>query len=395
MRLSLLIIFAASTLGAADATWAQVQTVLSARCTDCHGEKKQKAGLRLDSPEWLEKGSKEGAVVVAGKPELSKLYTMAALPEDHDDRMPPKGARLTAEQLDIIKSWIAAGAKTAALESPLQPQAKAPVAVPRTTGPGPADASATGPKKNDSDSPKSELTKAPPNNPADDMMGAAHEIAAAATKPKVAAITPAPEAAGVPAAGVPAAVVPAAVVPAAAVTTPVVSAPMAPEFAITALTTQQFVITTLPGGWLDVNAGHTKNGLTDAHLPLLAKIGPAVAFLDLANSGITDRQLKMLSDFTNLQRLHLERTPITDVGLSALSSCQHLSYVNVYGTAITDAGLAALRPLKQLDELYVWQSKVTPAGVAALKKELPDLTIITGPDDLPTVKLDGKKKKKK
>ena len=343
MRLSLLIIFVASTLGAADATWAQVQTVLSARCNDCHGEKKQKAGLRLDTPEWLEKGSTEGPVVVAGKPELSKLYTMAALPDDHDDRMPPKGARLTAEQLDTIKSWIAAGAKTAARESPLQPQAKAPVA--------------------------------PPNNPADDMMGAAHEIAAAPAKPTVAVITPAPEAPVVP--------------------TPVIPAPVAPEFAITALTTQQFVITTLPGGWLDVNAGHTKNGLTDAHLPLLAKIGPSVAFLDLANSGITDRQLKMLSDFTNLQRLHLERTPITDAGLSALSSCQHLSYVNVYGTAITDAGLAALRPLKQLDELYVWQSKVTPAGVAALKKDLPDLTIITGPDDLPTVKLDGKKKRKK
>lgn len=375
MRPSLLIIFATCTLSAADATWAQVQTVLSSRCTDCHGEKKHKAGLRLDSPEWLEKGSKEGAVVVAGKPELSKLYTMAALPDDHDDRMPPKGARLTAEQLETIKSWIAAGAKTAALESPTQPQAKAPVAAPGTTGPVPADTSTLGPKKNDSDSQKSELTKAPPSNPADDMMGAAHEVAAAPAKPKVAVITPAPEAA----------VVPAAVVP----------APVAPEFAITALTTQQFVITTLPGGWLDVNAGHTKNGLTDAHLPLLEKIGPSVAFLDLANSGITDRQLKMLSDFTNLQRLHLERTPITDVGLSALSSCQHLSYVNVYGTAITDAGLAALRPLKQLDELYVWQSKVTPAGVAALKMDLPDLTIITGPDDLPTVKLDGKKKKKK
>ena len=365
MRLPLLIIFAASTLGAADATWAQVQTVLSARCTDCHGEKKQKAGLRLDSPEWLEKGSKEGAVVVAGKPELSKLYTMAALPDDHDDRMPPKGARLTAEQLDTIKSWIAAGAKTAALENPMQPQVKTALAAPAT-----ADASQPGNKKKDSDSSKSELTKAPPSNPADDMMGAVHDLAAAPAKPKPAVITPAPEA-------------------------PVVPAPVAPEFAIAALTTQQFIITTLPGGWLDVNAGHTKNGITDAHLPLLAKIGPAVAFLDLANSGITDRQLKMLSDFTNLQRLHLERTPITDVGLSAVASCQHLNYVNVYGTAITDAGLASLRSLKQLDELYVWQSKVTPAGVATLKNDLPDLTIITGPDDLPTVKLDGKKKRKK
>ena len=128
MRFSLLILLTATSanfLGAADATWAQVQTVLASRCTDCHGEKKQKAGLRLDSPEWLEKGSKEGPVVVAGKPEQSKLYTMAALPDDHEDRMPPKGARLTAEQLELIKAWIAAGAKTAALESPIK-DSKAP-----------------------------------------------------------------------------------------------------------------------------------------------------------------------------------------------------------------------------------------------------------------------------
>lgn len=373
MRIPLLILLAASsvsTLSAADATWAQVQTILSARCTDCHGEKKQRGGLRLDSPEWLEKGSKEGAVVVAGKPEISKLYTMAALPDDHEDRMPPKGKRLTAEQLETIKSWISAGAKTAALESPKELPLKPEVATPESTDPTMAAASKTDVKKNDSESPKPELTKTPDKMPADDMMGADHEASAASVKPKVAVVTPAPEA-------------------------PVIPAPVAPEFAVTALTTQQFVITTLTGGWLDVNAGHTKNGLTDAHIPLLAKIGPAVAFLDLANSGITDRQLKVLGDFTNLQRLHLEHTPITDAGLSAVTSCQHLTYLNLFGTEITDNGLTALSSLKQLDELYVWQSKVTPAGIATLKKALPELTVINGPDDLPTVKLDGKKKKKK
>lgn len=355
MRYSFLIILAActvSSLSAAEATWAQVQTVLSARCTNCHGEKKQKAGLRLDSPEWLEKGSNLGAVVVAGKPEISKLYTMASLPEDHDDRMPPTGARLTAEQLEILKSWIAAGAKTAALGNPVQPPAQKAGAAPESTDMGMAEASMADSKLDDA---KSEVV-----TPA---------------KPPPAPVHSAPIHS--------------------ATETPIIPAPAAPEFAITALTTQQFVIETLPGGWLDVNAGHTKKGLTDAHLPLLAKVGPAVAFLDLANSGITDRQLKVLTDFTNLQRLHLERTPITDAGLGAVASCQHLTYLNVYGTEITDKGLAALKSLSQLEELYVWQSKVTPAGIAALRKALPDLTINNGPDDLPKSKLDGKKKKKK
>ena len=385
MRFPLLILLTTTTanfLGAADATWAQVQTVLASRCTDCHGEKKQKAGLRLDSPEWLEKGSKEGPVVVAGKPEQSKLFTMAALPDDHEDRMPPKGARLTAEQLEIIKSWIAAGAKTAALENPIK-ESKAPLMIPdaaESTEPTMAGLSSSDVKKNDLDHPQSAVAKTPAvktpeASPADDQMGAKNEAAATLAKPTPAALTPAPEAA----------VIQATIIP----------APVAPEFALTALTTQQFVITTLAGGWLDVNAGHTKKGLTDAHIPLLTKIGPAVAFLDLANSGITDRQLKVLADFTNLQRLHLEHTPITDAGLSAISACQHLTYLNLFGTEITDAGLATLKSLKQLDELYVWQSKVTKNGIVALKKAMPELTIISGPDDLPTAKLDGKKKKKK
>ena len=376
MRISLLILLTATTanfLSAADATWAQVQTVLEARCTDCHGEKKQKAGLRLDSPEWLEKGSKEGPVVVAGKPELSKLYTMAALPEDHDDRMPPKGARLTAEQLELIKTWIAAGAKTAAIEDQ-----KAPLMhpdAPESTEPTMAGMSSPDVKKNDldhpqSEHPKPEVAQTPAGNPADDQMGANHEVTAALTKSKTTAIIqPTAE--------------------------PIIPAPVAPQFALTALTSQQFVITTLPGGWLEVNAGHTKKGLTDAHIPLLAKIGPAVAFLDLANSGVTDRQLKMLSEFTNLQRLHLEHTPITDAGLTAVAACQQLTYLNLFTTEISDAGLASLKSLKQLDELYVWQSKVTKSGIAALKKAMPELTIISGPDELPTVKLDAKKKKKK
>ena len=98
-------------LTAADATWKEVKAILDDRCIDCHGEKKQKEGLRLDSPEWLAKGSKNGAVFVAGSPEKSSIYTLAALPADDEDKMPPKGARLTPEQLAVIKSWIAAGAK--------------------------------------------------------------------------------------------------------------------------------------------------------------------------------------------------------------------------------------------------------------------------------------------
>lgn len=334
-------------LSAADATWAEVSKVFQDHCINCHGEKKQKGGLRLDSPEWLSKGSKSGPVVVAGKPDESPVYALAALPGDHEDRMPPKGERVPVEQLSLIKAWILAGAPT----SMATPNSK--------------------PTPDSKPAPDSKATKLAMEGKPDDMMAAAApETKAADTKT---AVKPKPEP-----------------TPEA----PIIPAPGVPEFAVTGLTAQQYQITQLPGGWLDVNAAHAKSGLTDAHLPLLAKIGPAVAFLNLSGSGITDRQLKMLADFPNLQRLHLERTPVTDAGLAAVLPCQQVTYLNLFGTAITDTGLSSLRALKNLNEVYLWQTKTTPAGIAALKKSLPELQVIAGPDDLPVDKLTAKKKRK-
>jgi len=43
-----------------------IQPVLQEKCYGCHGATKQKGGLRLDSKEWLIKGGKNGAVLMAG-----------------------------------------------------------------------------------------------------------------------------------------------------------------------------------------------------------------------------------------------------------------------------------------------------------------------------------------
>ncbi|MDP7584809.1 MAG: c-type cytochrome domain-containing protein, partial [Verrucomicrobiota bacterium] len=88
-----------------------VQPVLASACLSCHGEKKDKGDLRLHTLEDLLKGGENGKVVVSGKPEDSTLYTSTVLPPDDDDIMPPKGDPLTADQANVLKEWIAAGAK--------------------------------------------------------------------------------------------------------------------------------------------------------------------------------------------------------------------------------------------------------------------------------------------
>lgn len=100
----------------ADDLWtSRVQPLLAERCTECHGPKKAKHNLRLDSIEGILKGGEElGPAVVAGKPADSPLITVVTMKRGEELAMPPKGEALTAEQIGWLTEWIAAGAKTPA-----------------------------------------------------------------------------------------------------------------------------------------------------------------------------------------------------------------------------------------------------------------------------------------
>ena len=89
----------------------QVKPVLESACLSCHGEKKPKGELAIHTYEALLEGSEYGEVVVPGKPEDSTLYTTTILPPDADEVMPPKAPFLSKSQADVLKEWIAAGAK--------------------------------------------------------------------------------------------------------------------------------------------------------------------------------------------------------------------------------------------------------------------------------------------
>ena len=57
------------------------------------------------------KGNLNGEVVSAGKPEESYLYEVVTLPTDDEMFMPPKGTAMTPTEIDILKRWIAEGAR--------------------------------------------------------------------------------------------------------------------------------------------------------------------------------------------------------------------------------------------------------------------------------------------
>ena len=89
----------------------RVAPVLEKNCVVCHGEKKQKGGLRLDSYAWLMKGGKTGPVITAGAPKDSELYDRVTLPPEDEDFMPADNKpALKPDEVKILELWIAGGA---------------------------------------------------------------------------------------------------------------------------------------------------------------------------------------------------------------------------------------------------------------------------------------------
>ena len=106
--LVLLAVTAADHAGAADPAtlWsAKVQPLLDLQCVKCHGPIEQHGGLELDTPAAVLKGGDDGAVVVPGHPEASRLFQNLAA--DADQHMPPE-KQLTDADRDIVREWIAA-----------------------------------------------------------------------------------------------------------------------------------------------------------------------------------------------------------------------------------------------------------------------------------------------
>lgn len=92
-----------------------IRPILSDNCFHCHGPDKatRDSGLRLDIREEATRPAESGDIaIVPGKPEESQLL-VRILSEDKDEIMPPPKAhkKLTATQKDLLKRWIAEGAK--------------------------------------------------------------------------------------------------------------------------------------------------------------------------------------------------------------------------------------------------------------------------------------------
>ena len=88
----------------------KIRPMLAKHCYECHSAKakKAKAGLLLDRKAGWEMGGENGAAIIPGKPEESRL--MIAIRYDNNDIRMPKAGKLPSQVIKDFEKWIEMGA---------------------------------------------------------------------------------------------------------------------------------------------------------------------------------------------------------------------------------------------------------------------------------------------
>ena len=88
-----------------------VQPLLEQRCGTCHNDDKREGGFSIGSYDSTLVGGDTGRAIVPGNLEASELIYRTGLPPDDEAFMPAEGKTpLTAEQVEILRWWVGAGA---------------------------------------------------------------------------------------------------------------------------------------------------------------------------------------------------------------------------------------------------------------------------------------------
>lgn len=87
----------------------RIVPILQKRCSECHAGSEKQGGYSLNTRESaVEGGDSEKKILV--KPVDESELIRRVLSDNPDDRMPPEGERLTAEEVATLKEWLSLGA---------------------------------------------------------------------------------------------------------------------------------------------------------------------------------------------------------------------------------------------------------------------------------------------
>lgn len=126
----------------------------------------------------------------------------------------------------------------------------------------------------------------------------------------------------------------------------------------------------------------SKKDFSSKDLKELEGINEQVVSIDMGNSTVTDADLKNLTLFQHVQKLHLQNLSIGDEGVKYLRDLNYLDVLNLSGTKISTKTLDEIAGWKNLKKLYVYNTALSPESVKALTSNHSDLEVYNTQFDL-------------
>lgn len=296
---------------------AHVQPFFDRKCVACHGPRKVKGELRMDSFEYLLEGGESGPAIEAGiAAEDQELLYRMLLPLEDDDHMPPDHKAQPSEaELGLVRAWLTAGAP-----------AEAAFAIG-------AGASLPDPAANEADAAQ---TSADPDEP----KGPSPAPEAVLTTLRDRLVHVQPIEAG--------------------------SVALWVDFAAAAKMTDDAsvreLLTPLVNHVSELSLARTQ--ITDASLELIAAM-PSLVRLDLRETAVTDAGLAQLAGHAQLREFVVSRTQLSDAAVDSLQKLPALAQLWIWEAGLSGAGLIALR--EALPEVHIDAGDLE--GAVALETE--------------------------
>ncbi len=108
----------------------------------------------------------------------------------------------------------------------------------------------------------------------------------------------------------------------------------------------------------------------------LKEIKDQLVILNLSKMPITDGDIKVISQFSNLEQLNLNFTSIKGEGISALKSLPNLESLSLSGTSIGKDKLNEVLSLPALSEVFIWNTPINESEVLELQQAYPKIEFI-------------------
>jgi len=128
-------------------------------------------------------------------------------------------------------------------------------------------------------------------------------------------------------------------------------------------------------GTVRVDLAYVETPDWDAIYAVLDTLKDKLIWLDASRQNYPESFYQKLAGYTELERLHLERSNVTDAHLEQIAKLTKLKYLNIHSTQITD-NVSALAKLPKLESLYIYQTKISNLGIQRLKSANPELKVI-------------------